>query len=131
MHNLRAAKEESTILDPRPMESMTVIKVFTDASGGDASKIKNRIGGFAPKKQWVYMPWPEIIRDNRMNSLGIKFAHKPCTLEGFAALATISAMLDRVRNREVIIFCDNAGLVEVYRKKHSRCPCAYTIAKAM
>ena len=29
------------------------------------------------------------------------------------------------------IFCDNAGFVAVYRKKHSSCEYAYTVAKAL
>ena len=113
------------------MGSMEPVNIFTDAAGGDAAKIKNGIGGFIPPHHWVYMPWPELIRDNRMNSLGTKFAHKLCTLEGFAALTSLASIPDIARNREVIIHCDNAGFVAVYRKKHSKCVYAYTIAKAL
>ena len=35
--NVRAACEESDILDPRPMGSMMPIDIFTDAAGGDGS----------------------------------------------------------------------------------------------
>ena len=68
------------------MSSLTPVSVFTDAAGGDASKIKNGIGSFAPPGDWCYMPWPQLIRENRENTDGVKFAHKLCTLEGFAAL---------------------------------------------
>ena len=37
----------------------------------------------------------------------------------------------RVRNKEATIFCDNAGFVAVYKKRHSQCPYSYTMAKAL
>ena len=79
--NLRAACEESKILDPRPMGSMVPIHVYTDAAGGDASKIKNGAGAFIPPSHWAYMPWPELIRDNRGNVENVGFAHKLCSIE--------------------------------------------------
>ena len=129
--NLKAAREESKILDPRPMSSLTPISVFTDAAGGDAGKIKNGIGGFAPPGDWCYMPWPKLIRENRGNTDGVKFAHKLCTLEGFAALCGLVSIPERARNKEVVIHCDNAAFVAVYRKHHSKCQYAYTVAKAL
>ena len=129
--NLRAAAEESKILDPRPMETMCPVYVFSDAAGGDIGKIKNGIGGFIPPSNWMYMNWPSLIKENRENSLGIKFAHKLCSLEGFAALATLATVPNMARNREVIVLCDNAAFVGVFRKKHSKCEYAYTVAKAL
>ena len=129
--NIRAACEESDILDPRPMGSMLPIEVFTDAAGGDAGKIRNGMGGFIPPHHWFYMPWPQLIRDNRENSLGTRFANKLCTLEGLAALTALATIPDLARNREVVVYCDNAGFVAVFKKKHSRCAYAYTVAKAL
>ena len=77
------------------------------------------------------MNWPSLIKENRENSLGIKFAHKLCSLEGFAALATLATVPNMARNREVIVLCDNAAFVGVFRKKHSKCEYAYTVAKAL
>ena len=129
--NLQAAREESKILDPRPMGSMNPVHIYTDAAGGDAGSIRNGIGGFTPPHEWFYMPWPQLIRDNRANTDGVKFAHKMCSLEGFGALMCLATIPDLVRNREVIIHCDNAAFVAVYRKKHSKCAYAYTVAKAL
>ena len=129
--NIKAATEDSTILDPRHMESMRPVHIFSDAAGGDASNIKNGIGAFTPQHHWIYMPWPPIIRDNRMNSEGTRFANKLCTLEGFAALAAVTAIPEVARNRELIVHCDNSGFVAVYKKKHSKCEYAYTVAKAL
>ena len=46
-------------------------------------------------------------------------------------MAALTTIPDLSRNREVIIHCDNAGFVAVFRKKHSRCIYAYTVAKAL
>ena len=57
--HLRAAKEESSIVDPRPMGRMNPVQIYTDAAGGDPNKIKNGIGCYTPPKKWCYMLlWP-------------------------------------------------------------------------
>ena len=129
--NLQAGREISRIPDPRPMGNMCPILVYTDAAGGNASKIGNGIGGFCPPNNWFYMPWSDLIRSNRPNSEGTKFAHKMCSLEGLAALVGLATIANRARNQEVHILCDNSAFVAAYRKKHSTCAYAYTVAKAI
>ena len=129
--NLRAATKESTIMDPREMGSMDPVMVFTDAAGGNAAKLRNGAGSFCPPNDWCYMPWTPLIRENRPNTLGTKFANKMCCLEGLAALIGLVTIPDLARNREVNIFCDNAAFVACYKKKHSSCEYAYTVAKAI
>ena len=129
--NLQAGREISRIPDPRPMGNMCPILVYTDAAGGNASKIGNGIGGFCPPNNWFYMPWSDLIRSNRPNSEGTKFAHKMCSLEGLAALVGLATIPNRARNQEVHILCDNSAFVAAYRKKHSTCAYAYTVAKAI
>ena len=84
-----------------------------------------------PTTQLFYMPWPALVRNNRENSLGVKFGNKLCCLEGFGGLLGLVTIPDLARNSEVIIHCDNAGFVAVYKKKHSHCPYSYTLAKAI
>ena len=129
--NLKAAAVESSIIDPRPMGSMSPVMVFTDAAGGNAAKLRNGAGSFCPPSDWAYMPWSGLIRENRPNSLGTKFANKLCCLEGIAALVGLTTIPNRARNREVIILCDNAAFVATYKKKHSSCEYAYSVAKAI
>ena len=129
--SLRAGAEVSRIPDPRGMGSMDPVIVFTDAAGGDSSKIKNGIGGFCPPNDWFYMPWSDLIRTNRPNTDGTKFAHKMCSLEGLGVLVGLATIPDRARNKEVQFFCDNSSFVAAYKKKHSSCAYAYTIAKAV
>ena len=80
---------------------------------------------------WFYVPWPTIIRENRQNSLGVKFAHKLSCLEGFSSLLGLVMVPDLARNNEIMLPNDNAGFVHVFQKKHSSCPYTYTVAKAL
>ena len=127
----RAACVESKIVDPMPHHRMDPVAIYTDAAGGNRSEIKNGVGSFAPPSNWAYIPWSPLIREDRPNSEGVRFAHKLCCLEGFAALVGLVTVPDRVRNNEANIYCDNAGFVAVFKKRHSKCPYAYTVAKAI
>ena len=131
MTNMRAATVATPIQDLRPMESILIKKVYTDAAGGAEGKMKNGIGGFSPPSNWFYVPWPARIRFNIPSSLGVRFASKLSALEGFAALVGLVSMPEVMRNSEVKLFCDNSGFVYSYQAKHSKCPYVYTIAKAI
>ena len=110
---------------------MSPVLVFTDAAGSYTAKLRNGAGTFCPPFDWSYMPWSTLIRENRPNSLGIKYANKLCCLEGVGALIGLTTIPDRARNREVIILCDNAAFVATYKKKHSSCEYAYSVANAI
>ena len=129
--NIRTAGEKSTIRDPRPMAGMISKKIYTDAAGGSESCIKNGAGGFCPPSNWFYLPWSRNIQCNRRNAYGVAFAHKLSCLEGFACLVGLASIPDVVRNSQVQILTDNAGFVAIFKKKHSKCPYSYTIAKAL
>ena len=62
---------------------------------------------------------------------GVKFAHKLSCLEGVACLIGLITIPSIARNSDIEIFTDNAGFVGIFKKKHSVCPYAYTIAKAI
>ena len=61
----------------------------------------------------------------------MRCARTLCGLEGFAALLGLTALPNNIRNKEATIFCDNAGFVAVFKKRHSKCPYSYTMAKAL
>ena len=129
--NLRVATEYFPLPDPRPMSRMGVKKVFSDAAGGTEAKIANGVGGVCYPSMWFYMPWPDTVRKNLCNSLGVRFANKLSCLEGFGSLVGLVIVPDIARNSEVELINDNAGFVYAFRKKHSSCPYAYTVAKAI
>ena len=129
--NLRAAAVGSCIPDWRLMGCLTRVHVFPDAAGGVEGRLNNGAGGFCPPSDWFYLPWSRVVRENRANSLGVTFAHKLCCLEGFGCLLGLVTIPDLARNGEVVIHCDNAGFVGVFRKMHCHCPYSYSVAKAL
>jgi hypothetical protein len=131
MVHLRVAAEESRIMDPRPMGSMLPCITYGDAAGGDTAQVRNGAGAYCPPYQWTYLPWSSLIRENRQNSLGVRFGHKLSVLEGVASLLALTIIAERARNTEVLIKSDNIGLVEVFKKKHCSCPYLYTMVKAI
>ena len=113
MHS-EASKVESSILDQRDHYRMDPVEIFAVAAGGESLRLKNGAGGFCPPESWFYIPWPQLIRDNRENSEGVRFKHKLSCLEGFAALEALTMVPDKIRNGEATIYCDNAGFVGMY-----------------
>ena len=114
--HLQAATDHFTIPDLRAMESLNATEVFTDAGGGSEAKIKNGIGGITFPGTWFYLPWPPIIRENRQNSLGMRFANKLSTLEGFGALVGLTTIPDLPRNKTVILENNNSGFVHAFQR---------------
>ena len=113
------------------MSNFLPVNIYTDAAGGNAALIKNGIGGFCPPNDWFYIPWTPLVRENRPNTNGTKFANKLCCLEGLAALTGLATVPEIARNSEIAIHCDNSAFVAVYKKKHSSCLYSYTVAKAL
>ena len=46
----------------------------------------------------------------------MRFVRKLYCLEGFAELLGLTAVPNKIRNKEATIFCDNAGFVVVFKK---------------
>ena len=127
------AKIGTKIPDPRTFTPRVYVEMFPDAAGG-LGPVESGLGSWFPtgnSHPWIQVPWPELIQTNGRNSLGTNFARKLTTLEGAAALMGLVSEPDLIRNKNVVIFTDNAGLTFAYEKGHSKCPYANTIAKAI
>ena len=130
--NVQAAAHASTIVHPRVEISPTATKGWTDAAGGTTEKVGRGIGGFLPPSAWVYMPWTAWLNKNSPNSEGVRFARKLSCLELVAVLALVSLCSPKIANREVEVFVDNSGSVDIYKKGGSTaCLYSYTVAKAI
>ena len=130
---INTAKTGVRIPDPRRFPPRVHLIMCPDASGGDGSQ-EDGIGSCfmtSSNRNWTYMAWPALIRNNTPNSHGVKFARKMSCLEAFAALAGLCSEPDLVRNKNVTIRSDNIGFVISYEKGHSRCPYLHTMAKAL
>ena len=133
IRSIQLAKEGSRIPDPRGIFPKVCLLMFPDASGGMGQKEAGVGSWFMTKNKqpWIQIPWPDCIRENQRNTLGVTFGNKLTTLEGVAALAGFLSEPDLVRNKAVTILTDNIGLVYAFEKGHSKCLYAHTIAKAL
>lgn len=130
--NLQAAAHYNPIVDPRVNISPSALRGWTDAAGGSSERVGGGLGGLFPPKRWVYMPWPAWVNLNKPNSDGVRFARKLTCLELVAVLALMSASPNEIRNRDVEVFVDNSGAVDIYAKGGSTsCWYSYTVSKAL
>ena len=108
------------------------LNLYPDAAGGSDGHVQNGAGGVIWETgHWYTMVWPRWIQEGRASSLGVTMNSKLTTLEGLAALFLLVAEPRLVRMRSVCIWTDNQGLYYAFAKKGSRCPYAYTVAKAL
>ena len=131
--SIQMARVGSRIPDPRVFTPRIYLSQFPDASGGKCSD-KAGLGSWFQtevNQAWIQMPWPELIRDDKPSSLGVKFANKLTTLEAAAALMGMCSEPDLIRNKRLIIFSDNSGFVFAFAKGHSKCPYAHSVCKAV
>ena len=130
---LPAAVEMSRILDLAVGTKCHVdLNIYPDAAGGSKDSPGNGAGAVIWETGQHYAQvWPENIQQGTRNGLGAALDRKLTTLEGVAALFALVMDPGLVKMKTVAIWTDNAGLVWAVRNKGSRCPYAYTVAKAL
>ena len=111
--------------------SPLAIPAYTDAAGG-SWRFGHGLGGIIPPKEWFYIPWPRWLNEGKPNSDGVKFDRKLCVLEMLGPLAVLIIRPNLVRNRDMEVFVDNSGAVNIYAKGYSSgCVYSYTVAMAI
>ena len=131
--SMHLAKVGSRIPDPRIFSQRVYIGLYPDASGGNGPVEAGmgswfHVGGMQP---WIQVPWPPLIRENKTNSMGVRFASKLSTLEAAAALMGVCSEPDLIRNKKLVIFSDNSGFVFAFLKGHSKCLYVHSVCKAL
>ena len=131
MVNLQAAAHRSTIMGVLGGQSPVAGEGWTDAAGGSYHKVGHGLGGVMGQN-WFYLPWPKWINMNQCNSKGVKFSRKLTCLEMLGPLVLVSTFPDVIRNTQVVVYVDNQGACDIYRKGYSTsCLYSYTVAKAL
>ena len=130
--NVQGGAHRSLIRRPYEGISTSAIKCWTDAAGGSLEKIGHGLGGIIPPHMWFYLPWPQWLNKNHANSDGVKFSRKLTCLETLGPLVAITLAPDMVRNQHMVVYVDNQGSCDIFRKGYST-SCFYsgTLVRAM
>ena len=104
---------------------------FTDAAGGSLRVKGQGLGGVGPG-WWAYTPWSRFINSGKQDRQGRRFARKLSLLELLGALLVVSAGADICRGKDVRVWIDNAGAVQIFRKGYcTSCPVTSAVARAI
>ena len=130
--NIQTGAHRSLIRRPWIGISASAIKSWTDAAGGSLEKVGHGVGGIIPPHTWFYLPWPQWLNKSHTNSQGVKFSRKLTCLELLGPLVTLTLATDMIRNQHLIVYVDNQGSCDIFRKGYSTA-CFYsgTVVRAM
>ena len=104
---------------------------FTDAAGGSLRVKGQGLGGVGPG-WWSYFPWSRFINADNRDKRGRRFARKLSLLELLGGLLVVAAGASSCRGRDVRVWIDNAGAVQIYRKGYcTSCPITSSVARAI
>jgi hypothetical protein len=106
-------------------------QAFTDAAGGSLDRLGAGTGGVMGD-WWFYIPWAKRINAGGWRIDGCKVGRKLSALELVGPLVTLVAGHHLVRNRQLVIWVDNAGAVAIWDKGYStRCSLSSTIVSTI
>jgi hypothetical protein len=117
---------------PRELTPMPwALEAFTDAAGGSLDRLGAGCGGLL-RQDWFYFPWPKRVNAGGWRVEGKKVGRKLSALELIGPLFLVACLLPSLRNKQLIIWVDNAGAVAIWRKGYStRCPLSSTIVTTL
>ena len=128
---LQASFFSSPITNPDLTRTATALQAWTDAAGGCDKAFGAGVGGVIPPFVYFYQPWPAWLNNHRKNSSGDVFSSKLSCLELLGPLITISVIPEMVVEQHLVVYVDNQGSCDIYRKGYStKCLYAACIAKA-
>ena len=128
---LKAANVSSPIVHPDYRRPSNALEAWSDAAGGSCARVGSGLGVVGPQGAWVYLPWPAWLNMGAKNSQGVRFASKLSCLELLGPLAALCMMGSRLLGKVLVVYVDNQGSVDIFRKGTSlRCVYTSTVSKA-
>ena len=135
--SIRAAMDKNHAMpDPRGCFPSSFLAVYPDAAGG-VGPAGSGFGAvlWLETRHWVAHFWPECIRNNEELDIGAnlplqRLGFHTMILEAIGALAGLLIWPERIRNSNVVIYCDNSAVVSGYFKGHSIETLAQCVIKA-
>ena len=92
------------------------LTAYPDAAGGSLRMKGLGAGAVLGPNWWAYLPWGHAINSGKVYRDGQKLSNKMSAWELVGPLLVLTAGVDLVRNRSLIIPVDNYGSGAIYRK---------------
>ena len=92
------------------------LTVDTDAAGGSTQNWGYGSGAVLGEHWWAYLPWGRVINSDQLYADGKRMSCKMSAWELLGPLLVLTAGVELVRNRSLIVMVDNSGSVAIYQK---------------
>ena len=118
---------------PKPGDQVPVgaLDFYTDAAGGSLSSKGHGVGAVG-QDWWAYMAWPRPVNDGKRSSDGKRLGRKLSLLELVGPLLVVSAGAELCKGKDVCVWVDNAGSVQIFNKGYSTtCSLCSCVARAI
>ena len=107
------------------------LEFFTDAAGGSFCEKWHGLGAVGPGC-WAFMPWPRSFHDGKRCADGKQLGRKLTFLEILGPLLVVACAPRICAGKDVRVWVDNAGAVQIYKKGYSpTCFLSTCVAKAI
>ena len=109
------------------------LHAYTDAAGGSIDNLGRGVGAVIAPDWWCYLPWGSVINSTyKKFDDGKLFKNKMSAWELVGPLLVLTAGVERVKNRRLVVPVDNAGSVAIYNKGWcTSCMLSTTVALAI
>ena len=108
------------------------LRAHTDAAGGSRLHMGYGAGAVLGKEWWCYLPWGDSINQGRLHSDGKRLDRKMSAWELLGPLMVLTAGVELVKGKALVIPVDNQGSVSIFRKGWcTGCSLATTLALAI
>lgn len=125
---LPACSGKIPIPNPRQGVPAMVDHFYTDAAGGSLSAPGQGLGGVG-RGWWSYLAWPRPINGDKRSVDGKRLGGKLSFLELLGPLLVVAAGVKVCGGRDVCIWVDNIGSVQIFKRGYST-TCSYSTCVA-
>ena len=92
------------------------MRAHTDAAGGSRVHCGYGAGAVLGEEWWCYLPWGDKINQGRLHSDNKRLDSKMSAWELIGPLLVLSAGVELVKGRSLVIPVDNQGSVSIFKK---------------
>ena len=131
-HVMPFCGQRTRLPDPEYCLPPWTLRAHTDAAGGSRQHCGYGAGAVLGEEWWCYLPWGDWINQGRLHADGKRLDCKMSAWELVGPLMILTAGVELVKGRSLVVPVDNQDLVSIFQKGWcSGCSLATTLALAI